>query len=83
MDDPEYGNRTGQWFWNMVNSLGLGSMTDDRYDAYSIDRTIEIFLDREYDADGQGGLFTVRHCDEDMRNVEIWTQLCWYLNDIS
>jgi hypothetical protein len=32
MDDPEIGDRTGQWFWGMVVNLGLGSMTDGRYD---------------------------------------------------
>lgn len=26
MDDPDVGNRTGQWFWNMIVNLGLGSM---------------------------------------------------------
>lgn len=25
MDDPDIGNRTGQWFWDMIVSLGLGS----------------------------------------------------------
>ena len=29
MDDPMYGNRTGQWFWGMVNNLGLGAMSDE------------------------------------------------------
>lgn len=24
MDDPDIGNRTGQWFWDMIVSLGLG-----------------------------------------------------------
>ena len=23
MDDPDIGNRTGQWFWNMIVNLGL------------------------------------------------------------
>ena len=32
MDDPNIGNRTTQWFWGMIANLGLGSMTDDRYD---------------------------------------------------
>ena len=24
MDDPDVGNRTGQWFWSMIASLGSG-----------------------------------------------------------
>lgn len=32
MEDPDIGNRTGQWFWSMLVSLGLGSMSDVRFD---------------------------------------------------
>ena len=82
MDDPSVGDRTGQWFWGMVVSLGLGGMTDSRYDKEFVIDTIDIFLEREYEPDGRGGLFTIRNCDEDLRDVEIWHQLCWYLDSI-
>lgn len=83
MDDPLIGDRTGQWFWGMINNLGLGAMTDDRYDEEAVDEIIDIFLDREYAPNGKGGLFKIRGCDEDLRDVEIWYQLCWYLDTIS
>lgn len=83
MDDPMFGNRTGQWFWGMITSLGLGSMTDNRFDERYVYEIIERFLDRDYRPDGQGGLFTIRHCDYDLRDIEIWRQLCWYLNSIT
>lgn len=82
MDDPCVGDRTGQWFWGMINSLGLGSMMDSRFDRRFVDDTIKIFLNREYEPDGTGGLFTVRNCDRDLRTVEIWHQLCWYLDGL-
>lgn len=81
-DDPEMGDRTGQWFWNMITNLGLGSMNDIRYDEDYVDDVVYRFLDREYDRDGRGGLFVIEHCPRDMRTVEIWYQMCWYLNDI-
>lgn len=80
MDDPAYGDRTRQWFWGMITNLGLGSMIDDRFDEEYVRETVDRFLYREYEADGRGGLFTVRHCDKDLRTVEIWYQLCWYLD---
>lgn len=83
MDDPCMGDRTGQWFWGMVVNLGLGSMTDVNFDDLYFSMVIERFLDRDYEPNGKGGLFTVRHCDRDLRNAEIWHQLCWYLNEIS
>lgn len=83
MDDTSYGDRTSQWFWNMIVNLGLGSMSNGRYDRRTVDFAIVRFLNRDYDPNGEGGLFTIRHCDKDLRDVEIWYQLCWYLNSIS
>lgn len=83
MDDPRKGDRTQQWFWGMVNSLGLGSMRDDIFDRGFVDYTINRFLNRDYEPNGKGGLFTIRNCDRDLRTVEIWYQLNWYLDTIS
>ena len=83
MDDPNVGDRTSQWFWGMIVNLGLGSMTNDRYDRRYVDDVIFRFLDRDYDPDGKGGLFRIRQCDRDLRTVEIWYQLCWYIDSIT
>lgn len=83
MDNAQIGDRTRQWFWGMVTNMGLGSMTDDNYNDIYVEDVVERFLDREYDSDGRGGLFTVRDCDDDLRDVEIWHQLCWYLESIA
>lgn len=80
MDNPQVGNRTTQWFWGMISSLGLTGMSDDMFDLIEAKDIIERFLDREYSPDGKGGLFTIRDCEYDLRDVEIWTQLCWYLD---
>lgn len=83
MDDTLFGNRSGQWFWGMINNLGLSPMSDARFDRDYVDDAIARFLNREYEPDGRGGLFTVKHCDRDMRTVEIWCQLSWYLGSIT
>lgn len=83
MDDPLYGNRTGQWFWQMIVSLGLGSMTDERFDRRYVQERIDIFLNREYEPNGDGGLFTIRNCRYDLRDVEIWYQLNWYIDHLN
>lgn len=80
MDDAHKGDRTSEWFWIMVKSLGLGSMMDHKFDDEYVEEVIETFLDREYSPDGRGGLFTIKDCEEDLRDVEIWMQLCWYLD---
>ena len=83
MDDPKIGDRTGQWFWGMIANLGLNGMTDNRYDEQYVNDVIDHFLDREYESNGKGGLFTIRNCEYDLRDVEIWYQLCWYLDTIT
>lgn len=82
MDEPTVGDRTSQWFWGMIVNLGLGSMIDSRYDAHVVDEIINRFMYREYEPDGKGGLFRIPNCEQDLRTVEIWYQLCWYLDRI-
>ena len=83
MDDPLLGDRTGQWFWKMITNLGLGSMSDARFDRDRAEYVIARFLNRDYEADGRGGLFRIRNCKYDLRNVEIWTQMLYFLDSIS
>lgn len=80
MTDEEYGDRTGTWFWNMIVSLGLGPMNDSRFDPKYVDIIIDRFNCRQYNKNGEGGLFTIDGINKDMRNVEIWYQMCWYLD---
>ena len=83
MDNPAIGDRTKQWFWEMINSLGLGGMTDEYYDEDRVQKIIFKFFYREYEPDGRGGLFYIRGCDKDLTKVEIWIQLLWYLDTIT
>lgn len=82
MDDPDSGNRTGKWFFDMVRSLGLIDMHDDRFDSLVVKAVISRFLRREYAANGCGGLFTLKYRNADMRKVEIWYQAMWYLDEM-
>lgn len=82
MDNPDIGDRTSKWFWDMIVNLGLGSMTDSNFSRVYTDDVIFRFLNRKYRPNGDGGLFTIENCKYDLRTVEIWYQLCWYLNSI-
>ena len=82
MSDDDIGNRTGRWFWEMIDNLGLESMYDDNFDKIYADEVIYRFLNRKYEPNGDGGLFRVNNRIEDMRKVEIWYQMCWYLDTL-
>lgn len=81
MDNPNIGDRTGQWFWEMVVSLGLGEMTDQRFDESVCESVIDAFINHEYEPNGKGGLFTVDHPSKDMRALEIWYQMAFHLDE--
>lgn len=81
MYDPEYGNRTSMWFWNMLANLGICHFTDRRFNAELVKSRIDIWLDHKYGPHGEGGLFYVEHAYADLRDVDIWYQMLWYLDE--
>lgn len=83
MDDPLIGDRTRQWFWGMLRNLEISTMTDDCFSRMIVEERVMRFLNREYKPDGRGGLFTIRNCSRDLREVEICHQLFWYLDTIT
>jgi hypothetical protein len=82
VDDPDKGDRTSQWFWGMISNLGLNSMTDSIFNDWLVNDVIARLLERDYEPDGRGGLFTVKGWNRDMRTAEIWHQLMAYINSI-
>ena len=81
MSDPDIGDRTGLWFWGMIDNLGLSDMHDYNFDQDYTDEVIRRLLNREYEPDGTRGLFTVRNRRCDLRTVDIWYQMMWFLNE--
>ena len=81
MRNYDYGDRTPEWFWGMIDSLGLRSMTNRYFQVTAAKYIIQRFLNRTYKPNGEWGLFTVRNPKRDMRTVDIWYQMHWYLNE--
>ena len=81
MEDRSMGNRVGQWFWSMVVSLGLAAMDDTRFSEERAEPILARFMDRDYQPNGAGGLFTITRTSIDMRTIDIWYQLMSWLNE--
>lgn len=86
MSNNEFGDRTGIWFWEMIDSLGLSNMHGRNFDRKYCEERINLFLNRKYSPTGEGGLFRVRKRIHgrlvDLTTQEIWYQAMWHLNDV-
>lgn len=83
MWDPDKGDQTMRWFWEMVQNLGLDGFDDDDFegeDGYRfVPFIVDRWLDRRYRWDGIGGLFPLKNPTCDQRETEIWYQMNVYM----
>lgn len=74
-----------EWFWELMQNLGLHKYDDKRYSnkPETAEKVTDTVLDRviwrNYQPDGQGGLFPLKRTDKDQRDVELWYQLSEYV----
>lgn len=74
--------RNSQWFLEVLSNLGISDFVDSNWDEYaeqSVDRVMQVLLDRTYDENGNGSLFPLENPTQDMTRVEIWYQMMAYL----
>lgn len=78
-DEPKH------WlFWIMMKNLGLVGLKNNNFNHSRAIKHIDTFMDRKYADNGaRGGLFVVNSATEDLREVEIWYQMCWFVTSIS
>lgn len=75
----------GEWFWFMMDNIKLSRYTDRVLNPESsrqvrrVDRILDTVIFRQYEYNGEGGLFPLEYPKEDQRNVELWYQLNAYL----
>lgn len=69
------------WFDGMLMSLGLLDMDNSVFDENIVNDILERWMSRKHSPDGQGGLFYIPGFTEDMRKMEIWYQMCSFVNN--
>lgn len=68
------------WFWHFMDNLGLRSYVDAEPDADGrIDEILNRLIWRNYEPNGEGGLFPLANPQDDQRKVELWYQANAYL----
>ena len=82
MENSDVDYTVGYWFWMMISNLGLEKMSDSKFDKQIVHDNIYNFMYREYKHNGEGNIFVIDNCKTNLRDVEIWWQMCWYLDSI-
>lgn len=73
-----------EWFWQLMQNIDLDECTDLNYDelhAMKVDKVLDRVIWRTYKPNGHGGLFPLKHPRQDQRDVELWYQLCAYIQE--
>lgn len=85
MYDPDYGDRTGQWFWMFLNNLGLLAYDSDTFNYDEVDDILYHFMNREYGPDGEYCAFyssdSDGYFDKKFKKMELAYQMNYFIKD--
>ena len=70
-----------RWFWMFMHNIGLDPSDSGVEDLNYVDYRIDMWLDRKYKKNGEGGIFEIRDDYFDMRKMSIWKQMNAVLNE--
>lgn len=82
LDEPDNQYDIYYWFWYFMFNLDLEDMQDAYFEKAYVYGRVAIFMDRKYDPDGEGNIIYIPDCSDDLRSMEIWHQMCWYIDSI-
>lgn len=77
-----------EWFWHFIGNLDLADYNDREYQnsyhyhSRHVRKSVERFINREYQSDGEGGLFPLRYPEYDQRTLELWYQMHAYILEL-
>lgn len=80
MIDLDVGRRVGRWFFPMLENMAEPLEHGIFGSPYTVMMACRRLCNRDYAADGKGGLFYIPGFQGDMRKMEIWYQMQAYLN---
>ena len=84
MYDESAGDRTCEWFWEMIRNLGLEDLDDehwdDKYDISTVNKAVDKFVNRQYKRDGSdGAIFRIHSKNIDMTKEPLWMQANYWV----
>lgn len=76
-----YVDGPSDFFWEMLENLGLDYYSDAAYDDYQVETILMKWLNRDFAPNGVGSIFPLKHTKNDQRDVEIWAQMQEYFTE--
>jgi hypothetical protein len=73
--EDQIGNSAEECFWMLIHNLTLDRFTDDNYNSCEVEAILKTWLYRNYNRDGTGSIFPLKHYRGDCRNLDIWSQM--------
>lgn len=77
------GDNVERWIRWMIRSMELEWADDTRFEPGKAEHAILAMIYREYEMDGQGGLFFVPGFHGNMREIELWDQLMIWIEFVN
>ena len=77
--DPD--SSLAYWFWEeLMANIGLHDFNDaSNWEHCDVDEVLNRVIFRQYEPDGNGGFFPLKHPEQDQRGLELWHQLDAYV----
>lgn len=69
------------WFWRLIQNLNLYVFDNSHFDEKLVNYILNQWLDREYDASGNGSLFPLIRYSGDCRNLDTWGQMNIWISE--
>lgn len=79
------GDNESAWFWIMLENLDIKISDKDwpKQDSLDIIKSnLSRWFDRKFTKKGKGSPFPMKKCQEDLRHVNMWDHMQWYIGEI-
>mgnify|MGYP006872972190 CR=1 FL=1 len=81
MYDPEYGDRTGYWFWKMIENLGLKSAKNENFMPDYVEDLLENMMERTGKYIQKDLFFCSTFNFQKWHKMEIWQKMTAWINE--
>jgi len=68
-------------FWEMLCNLHLDRCDDRHFNGDYVYEILGKWINREFDYNGNGSIFPLKHTKRDQRRLEMWSQMQEYLSE--